>query len=106
MTPLAKKQSRKRSTEKQTKLTHFDVAWRIDIWAKNHREAALQALKIQRDSESVATCFDVAVKGSKKVMIDLLAPIPQGELDQITIEDTSRRTAAKRHSFDRRPGER
>lgn len=35
------------------------VTWRIDIEADSPEEAAAQALIIQRDAESIATCFEV-----------------------------------------------
>lgn len=35
------------------------VEWRIELTAKNPRDAARKALAIQRDSSSIATVFDV-----------------------------------------------
>ena len=37
----------------------FRVAWEIDIHAKSPRAAAREALRIQRDPESIATVFGV-----------------------------------------------
>lgn len=37
----------------------YRVAWIIDIDADTPREAAQLALDIQRDSDSIATCFAV-----------------------------------------------
>lgn len=39
---------------------NYAVRWEIDIVASSPEEAATQALRIQRDPESVATCFEVA----------------------------------------------
>ena len=52
-------------------MTMYRVTWEIDIEAKSAKEAAKQALFIQRDPESTATIFDVAYhkvtgKGLKK----------------------------------------
>lgn len=42
-------------------MTHFAVTWTIDIEdANTHEEAARSALRIQRDSGSIATVFEVA----------------------------------------------
>jgi hypothetical protein len=38
---------------------HYRVVWEIDIWADTPREAACEALNIQRNGESIATVFDV-----------------------------------------------
>lgn len=45
---------------------HYIVHWEIDIWAKNEKDAAYQALEIQRDPNSTAMVFDVvdAARGS------------------------------------------
>lgn len=40
-------------------MTHYRVTWEIDAWADSPQEAAKEALKIQRDPESVATVFKV-----------------------------------------------
>lgn len=37
----------------------YRVEWAIDVEAKDARQAALIALSIQRDHESIATVFDV-----------------------------------------------
>lgn len=39
--------------------THYRVVWEIDIWADTALQAALEAQKIQRDLDSVATIFSV-----------------------------------------------
>lgn len=39
--------------------THYRVRWEIDIWADTALSAAVEAQKIQRDPDSVATVFDV-----------------------------------------------
>ena len=40
----------------------FTVTWEIDVEADSHEEAAQKALEIQRDPESIATCFEVVEK--------------------------------------------
>ena len=40
-------------------MTEYRVTWEIDIIANSPREAAEEALKIQRDCDSEAICFDV-----------------------------------------------
>lgn len=37
----------------------FRVTWEIDIEADSPEDAAREALRIQRDTESIATVFDV-----------------------------------------------
>lgn len=50
----------------------YRVAWEIDVPAKNPRDAATQALKIQRDAGSTATVFDVySGKAKRPVRVDL-----------------------------------
>ena len=39
----------------------YRVIWMIDVEAKSPQDAAAEALKIQRDPESVATTFDIFV---------------------------------------------
>lgn len=39
----------------------YRVIWMIDVDAKSPQDAALEALKIQRDPESTATSFDVFI---------------------------------------------
>lgn len=43
----------------KAELKEFLVTWEIHILAASHREAAEQALKIQRDPNSIATVFVV-----------------------------------------------
>ena len=40
-------------------MADFRVAWEIDVEAETPRQAAEEALKIQRDPDSVATVFEV-----------------------------------------------
>lgn len=51
--------------------TKYLVCWEIDIWAKNPKEAAEKALKIQRNPESIATVFSVFEDGHFKAQVDL-----------------------------------
>ena len=46
------------------------VKWEIDVDARTAREAARQALMIQRDPESTATVFEVRDR-RKKFIVDL-----------------------------------
>lgn len=50
----------------------YRVKWEIDIDAKSVKDAAKEALKIQRDTESWATIFDVKnPRSGKETRIDL-----------------------------------
>lgn len=40
-------------------MTHYRVTWQIDIEADTPEEAAQEALRIQRDPDSIATLFEV-----------------------------------------------
>lgn len=40
-------------------MKHYRVAWMIDLEAENPQEAAMQALAIHRDPDSIATYFHV-----------------------------------------------
>lgn len=48
------------------------VTWKIEIDAKNAKDAAKQALTIQRDCDSTATIFDVREPNGNNVTFDLL----------------------------------
>ncbi len=53
-------------------MTEFLVQWKIDIDASDPVKAAKEALKIQRDSASIATVFEVTDKKANKTFeIDL-----------------------------------
>jgi hypothetical protein len=43
----------------------YRVVWEIDIEAESHREAAEEALAIQRDPQSIATVFSVTATGNR-----------------------------------------
>ncbi len=45
--------------EPESPMKRYRVVWEIDIDAESHEEAASEALSIQRDPNSIATCFDV-----------------------------------------------
>ena len=50
----------------------YTVTWKIELYADTPDEAALEALRIQRDPESMATVFDVVPFGGGNVTrIDL-----------------------------------
>ncbi len=54
-------------------MKHKRVRWEIDVDARTPKEAARKALTIQRDSESIATVFDVTNNG-RTVRVDLSIP--------------------------------
>ena len=49
----------------------YRVTWEIDIEAESFEEAARQALDIQRDRESIATCFVVRDSDENRCDVDL-----------------------------------
>ena len=49
----------------------YRVTWEIDIEAESDEEAARRALEIQRDRESIATCFVVWDPGGDHRVVDL-----------------------------------
>lgn len=57
---------------KKLKDKHYFVVWEIDIWAASPKRAAEQALAIQRDIRSSASCFRVVKpETGETVEIDL-----------------------------------
>ena len=50
----------------------YSIIWSIDIEAETPRDAAEEALKIHRDPESTATCFEVMDDEGTVINIDLL----------------------------------
>lgn len=50
------------------------MIWEIDLTAKSPREAAEQAYEIHRDTDSIASVFDVYDTRGKKTRIDLSEP--------------------------------
>ncbi len=65
-------------------MTSYLVTWHIEVDAETPREAAREALAIQRDHDSIATSFEVLVKDAKEKKrklyhIDLTFP----ELDKV-----------------------
>jgi len=52
-------------------MKQYLVTWKINIFAKNPKDAAMQALKIQRDIDSIALIFDIKDENNKTVKIDL-----------------------------------
>ena len=49
----------------------FLVTWKINIEAESSEDAAKEALKIQRDSESIATVFEVTFPDGTIEKVDL-----------------------------------
>jgi len=49
----------------------YRVAWEIDIEATTAEEAAEQALRIHRNSDSIATVFTVTDDFNREVTVDL-----------------------------------
>ncbi len=60
------------------------VTWEIDLFADSPREAAEQALAIQRDPDSVATVFDVTDETGHIEHIDLEDDDPAREQESGT----------------------
>lgn len=50
---------------------HFHITWEIDLHAKSPKEAAIGALEIQRDPESIATVFDITDEKGVTTRVDL-----------------------------------
>lgn len=55
-------------------MKHYFVTWTIDIYAETPRQAAEQALAIQRNQESTATVFGVQPDGEDAHSVDLMEP--------------------------------
>lgn len=51
---------------------NYLVTWEIEIEASSPKEAAKEALRIQRNPESIATVFDTFDEDGEKVSVDLL----------------------------------
>lgn len=41
-------------------MKRYAITWEIDVWADSPLDAAKEALRMQRNAESLATVFDVA----------------------------------------------
>ena len=52
-------------------MPEYKITWTINIDGKNPADAALEALKIMQDKESVATVFDVQDEQMKTMRVDL-----------------------------------
>jgi desulfoferrodoxin (superoxide reductase-like protein) len=50
---------------------HFIVMWEMDFEATDARDAARQALEVQRDPESIATVFVVTDRHGSQASVDL-----------------------------------
>jgi len=48
-------------------MTSYLVSWTIDIEADSHEEAAIEAMKIQRDPNSEAGFFEVTEQATRQV---------------------------------------
>jgi len=58
----------------------YRVVWEIDIDAESFEEAARKALDIQRDPESIATCFVVTDDHGNRRDVDLSEEAPSETL--------------------------
>lgn len=75
-------------------MKEYRVVWEIDVTARNHKDAATQALEIQRDAGSIATVFDVySQKAKRPVRVDLReagegqgAQAPQQARNRVLVE--------------------
>ncbi|MBE0558607.1 MAG: hypothetical protein IH628_15380 [Proteobacteria bacterium] len=54
----------------------YKVVWEIDLNAESPEDAARQALEIQRDPESIATCFIVTDEKGNRHDVDLANKSP------------------------------
>lgn len=54
-------------------MTSYRVSWEIDIEADSPQEAAVEALRIQRNTDSWATCFVVS-DPTGVTTVDLMLP--------------------------------
>ncbi len=54
----------------------YRVVWEIDLDAESFEDAANQALEIQRDPESIATCFIVTDEQGHRQDVDLAEDKP------------------------------
>ena len=52
-------------------MQEYRVMWEIDIYANSSKEAAEEALRIQRDEDSIATVFEVKDENGCSQIIDL-----------------------------------
>jgi len=57
--------------ERRTIIMQYRVVWEIDLDAESVEDAARQALEIQRDPASIATCFIVTDEIGTRQEIDL-----------------------------------
>lgn len=77
-TALSANAQRKRAGLIPERQQPYRVRWEIDLDADSAHAAATEALAIQRDSESIATVFDVREPNGNHLTIDLrsYSPIP------------------------------
>lgn len=59
----------------------YRVVWEIDIDAKSPKDAAKEALRIQRDKTD-ATCFSVYNSKGRRTDVDLEAEPPEAEITE------------------------
>ena len=58
----------------------YRVTWEIDIDAESFEDAARKALEIQRDSDSIATCFVITDEHGNRRDVDLSEKAPSETL--------------------------
>jgi len=52
-------------------MKYYKVTWEVDIEAESAEAAAVEALSMHRDEESIATVFEVSdMEGTKKIDLD------------------------------------
>ncbi len=76
-------------------LHEYRVVWEIEVYATNPRQAAKEALLIQRDPESRATVFDV-YRIDTTEEADALTLLAQSEPVRIDLEKYRRRPRSQR----------
>lgn len=59
-------------------MPEYRVSWTIDVSADSPEEAAKEALKIQRDPESIAVMFKVCERGRAKLFGTTFVDLMEG----------------------------
>lgn len=73
------------------KLREYRVTWEMNLYASSAREAAKEALKIQRDLGSLAVVFDIWDDKGKFSRVDLLEWTPKGTIRIPTTKSRKKR---------------
>lgn len=82
-------------------MSEFKVTWTIQIEAENSEQAAQEALKIQRDPKSLATCFEVTDDSGRETSLDLLRGTNSPFQAKLIMDGEE--WSEKRHSYEEIP---